>query len=701
MNPLWDQEFMGDVLAFAIHNDSDARLSFAAASVGRPAVIVSPALVGRFLEVHADAEIVSHDAGQLHWSLHRELDRRDDTEGLRTLWRFSRKCRLHDVMLMDQRLCLVERAVYSMRKELGQLPQDLHVASQSLDSEEPGCSSTLESRAASSQGLAHQAASKAKATIDAYDALRGRMDLIARNLGISSELVARFGPLGLGIDVQGAIALRSATQRGLLMNANTANKAYQAAEELYRVSSASLATDKVARQGFEWTGEDAKRGQPILHWKGRTVHRNAEGLPRLRGQKLRDWLWTLFSQLRDLHGGLRVPPIDEAERLSTDPEHWGGLIRCHPLLVAWRDLTAAAEIRSWFQSLSGFEVHPEYGVVPQLQSAGPNLRNLRRLGQSLFRPRPGRIFLIGRFSNLGLSCFGVLCEARYRPGGSLIANTFRAGDDPVAEIAAVLFASEAGTRPGDAPWDFCELETSNPGEHRRWVETSRVLLHAMPRCLTTSQIRRLLREALPNCEFQEADVERFQANICDVVRELRDFLEDNTYEVLARKLGVDKIELEKALWMPDFPGTMGQALRNVLADKRVGEPVWERLRSLAKDGTGREIVEKGKGGIAAYSLLINWPITLSGRVGRPGYCNQPRTTEYLDLADEVMKVVAFKLVSVGYELVAVVDNEFVLEVADDLEDVTGQVESLADSAVEEVLSWAPDPSCSCQMADTW
>ena len=187
------------------------------------------------------------------------------------------------------------------------------------------------------------------------------MDLIAGNLGISSELVARFGPLGLGIDVQGAIALRSATQRGLLMNVKAADRAYLAAEELYQASSASLAADKVARQGFEWTGEDAKRGQPILHWTGRTVHRNAEGLPRSRDLKLRNWLWTLFSRLRDFHGGQIVPPIDEADKLSTDPEHWGVLVRCHPLLLAWRDLTAAAEISSWLKSLSGYyEAHSEY-----------------------------------------------------------------------------------------------------------------------------------------------------------------------------------------------------------------------------------------------------------------------------------------------------------------------------------------------------
>ncbi len=47
-----------------------------------------------------------------------------------------------------------------------------------------------------------------------------------------------------------------------------------------------------------------------------------------------------------------------------------------------------------------------------------------------------------------------------------------------------------------------------------------------------------------------------------------------------------------------------------------------------------------EGGLEAYSLLLDWPVTFTGRVGRPVYCTQVRSAEYLEVVGDVRKVVA-------------------------------------------------------------
>ena len=400
--------------------------------------VLSPEELGEFLALHSDARLICHDAARVHWILDKLLRHPHDKKGLKLLWRFSRRCRLHDVMLLDQRVSLVLDAVYRRPKRL----EDLNAGTAQTLS--PESSEGVVESADAAQSNEEAAVQIAGTTLAVYRKLLDRAEGIHRGMQIPSKLVAKFGPLGLGIDVQGAIALRFANRNGLLIHMKTAHEAYGAAERLYQESSARLAEDQRARQCFDWQGKGEERCERIRDWEGKTVAKNAEGFPEIREKKLREWLEGVLWKLPDVHVAYRMYPLNDAGRLSSVPCHWGLLARCHPLLRAWANLVNTAESRRWMTSLNDPEAHPRYRVIPQIQSWLPDLEQLRRFGHPLFRPRPGHEFLVGRFTHLELRCWAAVCERRYRPCGVHIAQMFREGGDPVLYTAGQLYAWDVG-----------------------------------------------------------------------------------------------------------------------------------------------------------------------------------------------------------------------------------------------------------------
>ena len=231
---------------------------------------------------------------------------------------------------------------------------------------------------------------------------------------------------------------------------------------------------------------------------------------------------------------------------------------------------------------------------------------------------------------------------------------------------------------------------------------ARVLLFAVPRGLAASQIRELLQDEVPNADLGEAKVQQLQnVLVQDIHPEFEEFLEDTTIEILAQRLKVSTAELEEHFWKPDAPETMQAALRSVLSGENRGKPVWRKLQSLAKSDIGRKIAKGQEGGPEAYGLLLNWPVTFSGRVGHPGYCNQSRFTEPQELADEIRKVGVYRLAAAGFHLVGVAGDEFVLEIPESQVNLATKVEAIANSAAEKHLGAVGYRCCTCRTSTEW
>jgi hypothetical protein len=107
--PMWDGSCLGTgylaIAVFTVNDPSPGSTPapvVAAASNGADARVVPPARLGSFLSVHAAAQLVCHDAGELHRVLHDHLPGDGDADARQALWEFTRAGRLHDVQLLDQ-----------------------------------------------------------------------------------------------------------------------------------------------------------------------------------------------------------------------------------------------------------------------------------------------------------------------------------------------------------------------------------------------------------------------------------------------------------------------------------------------------------------------------------------------------------------------------------------------------------------------
>ena len=97
----------------------------AAATADAACVHVGQQQLAAFLRVHANRQLVCHDAAHVHWTLVRCLERTGDSRAISFLWGFSRGCRLNDVGLFAQRLRLITNGQHTAIEPLEQIAESL------------------------------------------------------------------------------------------------------------------------------------------------------------------------------------------------------------------------------------------------------------------------------------------------------------------------------------------------------------------------------------------------------------------------------------------------------------------------------------------------------------------------------------------------------------------------------------------------
>ncbi len=208
--------------------------------------------IAAFLQAHADRVLLGHDAAKVHWSLHECLKSAQAPHNmLQTLWSFSRESRLHDIMLLDQRCRLVLAGLYSLPRPLEQLAREycnLELASElSVPERLSAVHAVHEVLCQKAEEFVNHLAPEPQQIpqvstdgleIDFDDrrrpVLRGGptpeelqfdplevadAQRIQNRREQVQESVGRFGPLGVGVDVQGAIALHCASKHGMCVDA--------------------------------------------------------------------------------------------------------------------------------------------------------------------------------------------------------------------------------------------------------------------------------------------------------------------------------------------------------------------------------------------------------------------------------------------------------------------------------------------------
>lgn len=617
-------------------------------------VIVSRRRLTQFIEGHADRMLVCHDAGRLHWLLHDCLGE-EGGSNIGTLWRYSRENRIFDVAAVDQRLWWILSGTYRLPRSISELGREWGVL-QGTSEAEP--------------------ARQLAILVRVFEILGPRVDQLSRSM--PKRLVSRFGRLGIGLDVQGAIASAHAARTGLILDRQAADEA-EFFEDIYSVSSGVLWGDKTARRCFRWTGG--------------VVRRNQKDFPDEDRDRLRDWLEQQWQSCVDLRGAIVKPPLDQAGALSTVPAHWGILTRYNRRLRAWADLHAAADVLRLLRR--GEPVRPIYGDVPRILTRRPDLGRVRLFGRNLFAPKEGHRFLVGRMRHLELRCYAIVCGVEFPGGGSRVYDLFGRREDPVATAEAHLTELNAARESGST-W-FGRLNQAD-----RLAATD-LLLYAIPRGCSVSQITALLHEEPRLTGAGQAEVDRLLRHVVfEVFPELELFVEDSTPEAIADRLGISLRELRERLGPDDLDESIVWpfALRNVLSGRTRGNKVRRELAEICRDDAVRDVLQEHDPGSAYDKLLTVRSVTPTGRVTRPVYCTEERSAMYLELADDVRRRVLYELVAAGFKLVAVTGDEFVLE-TEDPRSLAADVARLAESAAESLLSDAAWGCCECRTCLRW
>lgn len=317
-------------------------------------------------------------------------------------------------------------------------------------------------------------------------------------------------------------------------------------EEVYAASSHRLHNDRDARACFKWeTGVRSPR-----------VARDQSGRPRDYREKLGKWLADTLASPPGIEGIPLRPPLTAPGRIATSANLWGDLAHCHPLLRAWSNLEAAANVKRTLSGLGGeTRLQSAYEVLPGISSKNPNLEHLRcllpapplspgvtdrdqirRAGLTpMFQAPPGYDLLIGELIDLELRCLAEICSTPGRQ--DQLVELFRTGADPIEYVAAGLYGPDV-----DSEQDREQFETlrqHNPTRFQYWIRLARILLHALPRGMGRDHLRELIWQESGE-DLSELDAHRdYRILILYLLPDLGGFLYDSSSNMISENLNLD------------------------------------------------------------------------------------------------------------------------------------------------------------------
>ena len=637
----------------------------AAASDSNGVWLIAADQLRAFLAAHSHAHLVCDGAGELHRLLHDHLA--GDAVAQRILWKFVADGRLSDVSLLDQLLQLAKAGTS-------------HPPRRSLE----GLGLDYAGLALVDDGFA---GFRALAVARVFGALLQR----ACYAGLVSSDAWAAGYISLpplALQVKGDVALAHAGRHGLHLAPGAMQTIVRVCEAARDSSAAKLLADTDARQWLRRTAQ------------GR-VKLERDGSPSIRKKDLRAWLLKMAGTAQGLHQTELVPPPGDGTA-SNAPEEWGDLVQHHGLLCAWHDLVLAPEVvRSCIGDGSGC-LHPTYEVLPRLQSRGPDLDMLRRLGgHGVFEPAPGHVFLALRLQDLKLRALAAVL--RRSSGNSALAEAFARGEDPCVTAAAAL----AGLDPGA----FADLAQQTPEDYERWLRAARALLSAVPLGLSLDRVCEVVSEQPGLDDARRAEVTDWYKRITGrVFGELDDYLRDDTLEVLAGNMGTTTTHVQSSLdcyfrlgGSPPLPQLRKWFREYGRLKSRTKENLKALLEHCVCNPTLDAFVRQGPSDHELYLALFGRDLlTLSGRVrGRLPF-GQARAAEHLDLADDAAKSALFAVVSTGYRVVAYAEETILIELPSDTDTAAQaeKVKSLAQGGVEAILAGVL-ARCEAEVLSRW
>ena len=662
--PVWNgQVLSGDRVAVALVGSEEPQ-NLAAAAPQEASQLVRPDDLNRFLGSHQGCRLICYDAAQLHWSLLDQLQKSGDPETIKAVWSMSSEYRLVDVMLLDQRHRLSQKLAGEPRA-FEQLIGDHCVPgwrSSSCIVPEPTTDPLVIALMRQNEFLGRceneePVNSPEKTHGDAITppTLIGdvcqQLHTIYANLleefspflrGRMSTFFSRYGPVGVGIDVLGAIAA-SARQPKLEIY-------WAVADQLYEDASLRLFENPDSRNCFEWNG--------------RLVKLTVRGRPVVRKSALEKWLLAVRGSIRD---SLRQELL-----LPKSPVNWGSFAYAHSTVSAWIVVKALAELYQAGKQPTQ-TLRPRYHVIPRLRLIEPNLEFLNPPSGNLVHLAKAPSSLILELVELELCCLASVCATCV--GTSAIGDLKKQGRSVVAFLSEQL----GNTFRDSALRNVSQQELNGIAE---------LLLFAVPRRLPPVLIRDLLQGLLPTCSIGEALASSLALFLRkEVFPELETLLTSDTLQELsnddARKFAM---QLSRTFHSYGY--------WQIVLAKSPNQEAWGVQADVARKA--RKALRRTKAHPQSDALLVNFPWGRTGRIGKPTIGAQVRSEEYLDQADEIIMSVYYELIANGYSAAYGGRNSFAIGGVTDRDDVVSRLKYLVKTAAERV-----QPSfelvCDCRM----
>jgi hypothetical protein len=705
------------------------RLALAAASDRRRQVVVHPDRLGGFLLQHKDGFFVGHGVQSAFWTIDQHLGRRDEASARRVLWDACDQGRLLDTQVLD---LLLQLGRGHFRTAAGGKGDETAVSSGSLaevaaDHTSPHLGEDdahggryrdlvglpFEAWARAEPELFQAAARAAAVTWQLYPALAQAAAWVMLDSGFAGEAerydirpdaVKEFGHLSEVIQVQASVALAYLNRRGVRVDVERA----RALEAKYRAEVAQIAAalEKDYRDALTFDEDSGLRLTP----KART--------PSLTAEKLRSLLSRVVDQLRRQGQCIQIPFAEgKKKEICTGPTAWAEFAPLHPFLRLWTRLEQLKGRLEFLADVTAPVLHGEYALLkrtgrtsceaPRLPGLpGLNLQQVPRDAECrrLFVAADGHKLFVGDYVAAELRTLAAVCLARY--GRSGLAEVLAAGTDPHAHTAAMLLGMSLD--------GFMSLKAADPDQFEQRRQAAKALNFGIPGGLGAEALVAYAR-AKYGVTLTLEEAERFrQTIVTEVYAELSEYLADDGMAALAHNLGVSEGDVWAAF---DHEGRRSplaaRGVANVIrgtstAGEAYRAAVWEGLARLA--GADNDLEPEFAGMIAGEQgcrrlhdrLYLRSAATLTGRVRAGVGYTQARNTPFQSLAADGAKRALWNLLYAGFDVVAFVHDEIVVELpAEDAEGKAKEAEAIMVRAMEEVMGQGVPAACKYVVADCW
>jgi DNA polymerase I-like protein with 3'-5' exonuclease and polymerase domains len=656
------------------------RIALASVSDGAKHRLIKPADLQAFIDQHAEAHFIAHNASFDFAVIRAAL--RDPIAWVEV----ADQGRLHDTMILDALIRLGRDDSYPQSRDLGTLAKVyLGVV---INKDDP-----FRLRYAELLDLPWELADPGFFSYAIKDAIVTRklwdvLSAIASDLikPFAEELLpgasSRFGLLTESLQVRGAIALSQIERNGIAL------------DQLQVEATKTKLSAEVERLIEQLQQMEATEGLFKLS-KSRSLILTASGKPSTNQAKLIELLEAIAEDL-DLED---VPRTGKTNKISSSIKFWGQYAERSPFLSLWVQLEEVAKLCQFFAGLKTDRIHPRYTTLVRTGRSschGPNIQQLPRAGgfREMIVPSPGSFFLGIDYAAIELRTLAAVCESRY--GRSQLADVIKKGIDPHSFTASMF--------EGVSLEDFAKLPN-----RKQLRQQAKALNFGIPGGLGAASLVSYAAATYGvTMTIEQASSFRDRL-IREVYSELSEYLKDDPVAALAHNLKTSAFRVRSCF---DTDGALGAAKRIIAGKGKASgagygeafvDRVWETLKTLNENRKLSDLIKNREAGDQLSRDLFFSPVaTMTGRLrGKVGFA-QSRNTPFQGLAADGAKLALWGLYRAGFRAVAFVHDEVLIELPIDADhtEQARRIDRILCETMEELTGSVP-VACEFALSDRW